>query len=276
MDGFSGGLLAIRIILVLAFGYVMVCACVYLMQRRLLYHPSPEAPSEDDVRAAGLAVWPKKGDSFRGYINQNIPDGRPGFVVVFHGNAGTALDREYYTGILGALGRRVLLAEYPAYGGRKGELSEKNLVRDARATVRSAHERFGGPVTVVGESLGCGVAAGVAADPKVPVDAILLITPWSALPELAQKIYWFLPVRWLIRDKFDSIGNLRSFRGRTAVAVSEYDEVIPVRFGLKLYAAVTNEKRLWTFKDAGHNTWHDRADTAWWLEVMEFLEKTNR
>jgi pimeloyl-ACP methyl ester carboxylesterase len=246
------------------------------MQRRLLYHPSPETPSEDEVRAADLAVWPKQGDSFRGYINQNIPDGRPGFIVVFHGNAGTALDREYYTRMLGALGRRVLLTEYPAYGGRKGDLSEKSLVEDARATVRSAHRRFGGPVTVVGESLGCGVATGVAADPKVPVDAILLITPWNTLPDLARKIYWFLPARWLIRDKFDNIRNLEDFRGRVAVVVAEYDEVIPRELGLKLYTTLPNEKRLWTFENAGHNSWHDRAGTAWWREVMGFLERTNQ
>jgi hypothetical protein len=158
-------MLAIRIPVYLAVGYVIFCACIYLLQRRLLYHPGPEAPFEDDYRAAGLAAWPEPGDSFRGYINPDMPGGRPGFVVVFHGNAGTALDREYYTGMPGALGYRVLLAEYPAYGGRKGELGEKDLVEDARATVRSAHREFGGPVIVIGESLGCGVAAGVAADP---------------------------------------------------------------------------------------------------------------
>jgi hypothetical protein len=58
-----------------------------------------------------------------------------------------------------------------------------------------------------------------------------------------------------------------------AVAVAENDEVIPVQLGLKLYAALTNEKRLWTFKDAGHNSWTDRAGTAWWREVMGFLER---
>jgi len=240
-----------------------------------MYHPSPDMPSEDEIRAADLAVWPKQGDSFRGYINQNIPDGRPGFIVVFHGNAGTALDRGYYPRMLGALSHRVLLAEYPAYSGRKGELNEKNIVEDARATVRMAREQFGGPVIVVGESLGCGVAAGVAADPRVPVDAVLLITPWTTLPDLAQKIYRFLPARWLVRDKFDNLRNLRNFRGCVAVAVAENDEVIPVQLGLKLYAALTNEKRLWMFKDAGHNSWNDRAGTAWWREVMGFLERTD-
>jgi uncharacterized protein len=268
-------MLAIRLPVYLAVVYAILCACAYLMQRRLLYHPGAPARPVNDVSASGLAFWPAPGDSFRGYVNPGGPAGRPGCVVVFHGNAGTAFDRVYYPEMLGALGRRVVLAEYPGYGGRKGRLSEKSLVEDAAATVRLARERFGGPLVVVGESLGCGVAAGVAADLRLPIDSVLLITPWSSLPDLAQKIYWFLPVRWLARDKFDSIQNLRNFRGRVAVAVAEDDEVIPVRFGLKLYSALGNEKRLWTFRDAGHNTWPDRAGTAWWREVMDFLEKTD-
>ena len=77
------------------------------------------------------------------------------------------------------LGYRVLLAEYPGYGARKGELSEETFVRDAKETLRVASERYGGPLYLLGESLGCAVAAAAAKDSPVEIDGLILITPWE-------------------------------------------------------------------------------------------------
>jgi pimeloyl-ACP methyl ester carboxylesterase len=85
-------------------------------------------------------------------------------VLVFHGNAGSALDRKYYPDALEKLGYRVILVEYPGYGGRRGKLGEGSFVADARDLVTLARDEFGDPIYVWGESLGCGVAIAVAAD----------------------------------------------------------------------------------------------------------------
>lgn len=154
-------------------------------------------------------------------------------------------------------------------------MSEQVFVEDAKETIRLAYRCYGGPVYLCGESLGCGVSTGVAADPSVPIKGVVLVTPWDTLPSLAQSIYWFLPARWLIRDQFDNIGNLAGFTGRVAVAVAEYDEVIPKKHSLRFYEALSNKKRLWIFKDAKHNTWPEHLETAWWRQVMAFLEKDN-
>lgn len=266
---------AIRSLVYLAIACGSVCVLMYSMQRRLLYAPHTDTPSEAYIKAAGLAFWPRADRSFRGYMNASNEKVNAGLVVVFHGNAGAAWHREYYSRMLKTLGYRVLLAEYPGYGGRSGKINERSLVEDAKETVRLAHEWYGGPVYLCGESLGCGVSTGVAADPPVPIQGVVLVTPWDTLPNLAQTIYWFLPARWLVRDQFDNIKNLSGFPGRVAVAVAEYDEVIPKRHGLRFYEALSNKKRLWIIKDAKHNTWPEHLEMVWWQQVMAFLEKDN-
>ncbi len=261
----------LSILLYVVFGYALLCVIVYFIQRRLLYYPDPQAPAEKDIAAAGLDYWPSKIDSFRGFVNTNVQSPGPGVIVVFHGNAGSAWNREYYTDVLGELGYRVILAEYPSYGGRPGNLSEKTFVTDAIQTVRLAHLQYGEPVNLCGESLGAGVAAAVAADTTLPVAGVIAITPWDTLPDLAQSIYPFLPARWLVRDKYDNIQNFTAFGGKVAIAIAEHDEVIPVRHGIRLYESLPNTKNLWTIQGAGHNTWPSRAGITWWQEVLSFL-----
>jgi hypothetical protein len=252
-------------------GYGVLILFVFFGQRRMLYYPDSNLPSPSQLERMGLRSWLATGGSPRGFIAAQSPAAGAGTVVVFHGNAGTAWQRDYYVKALEPLGYRVLLAEYPGYGGRSGGLGEKVFVADSRETVRLAFEEFGGPLVLLGESLGCGVAAGVAADPPVPVAGVALLTPWDTLPNLAQTIYWFLPARWLVRDKYDNVSSLSGFPGRVAVMVASHDEVIPKRHGLALYAALGGHKRLWVVANAGHNTWPDQVDTAWWREVMGFL-----
>lgn len=98
------------------------------------------------------------------------------------GNAGAAIDRSYYVRALEPLGYRVLLMEYPGYGGRPGSPSETTLTRDARASIELARQAFGQPIFLWGESLGSGVVAAVVADPTLPVAAVILLTPWDSLP----------------------------------------------------------------------------------------------
>jgi pimeloyl-ACP methyl ester carboxylesterase len=263
----------IRLLVYGLIGYVIICGFVYLMQAGLLYYPDRTPPSQAQLKSVKLAFWPASGDSFRGHISTGPMPPASGVVVVFHGNAGAAWHRDYYVGPLQGLGYRVVLAEYPVYSGRSGKLSEKSLVADGKETVRLAKREFGGPLYICGESLGAGVAAGVAAEPPVSVAGVVLITPWDSLANLAQTIYWYLPARWLVRDPYDSVQNLTRFGGKIAVALAEHDEIIPNRHGRTLFDALPNIKKLWMIRDATHNTWPSLTGTEWWREVMSFLDQ---
>ena len=164
---------------------------------------------------------------------------------------------------------RVILAEYPGYGPREGELGEASLVPDARETVALVRRQFPGPLILAGESLGAGVAAAAAKDSDI--EALLLITPWDTLKNVAGHHYLWLPVGWLLRDRYDSAGNLAAYRGRVAVVVAEQDSIVPAKFGRALFANLPEPKRLWTIPDAEHNDWRDHVDAAWWESVLGFL-----
>jgi pimeloyl-ACP methyl ester carboxylesterase len=242
------------------------------MQNWLLYFPGSTAPSEAELKARNLSIWQESQGDYRGVAAANDSAGAKGTIVVFHGNAGIAADRSYYLNDLGTLGYRVIMAEYPAYGGRRGEVGEKPFVRDACETVRIAAERYPGPIFLLGESLGCGVAAAVAAKTTVKIRGILLITPWDTLVSIAADKFPFLPVRLFLTDKYDNIANLRSFGGRIAVVGAERDEVVPISHARRLYDSLSRHScRMWIVSGAGHNDWTMRVDSLWWKEIMEYI-----
>lgn len=205
------------------------------IQNNYLYFPSSYVPSKETLKASHINPWPTSPQDYRGFLSVNEIRPAKGTVIIFHGNAGTAADRTFYVKELAPLGYRVILAEYPKYGSRKGELGEKAFAIDANETVRLAFEQFGGPVFLLGESLGCGVAAAVAKETSVKKDGIILITPWDTLASVAQSKSPFFPVRLFLTDEYDNIRNLKSFKGRIAVVGAGRDEIIPVRHANDLY-----------------------------------------
>ena len=242
------------------------------LQYKLLYYPSSSPPSEQLLWASKIKLWQSSGADYRGLIAIEKPVPCQGTVIVFHGNGGTAADRAFYLDALGTLGYRVILAEYPMYGGRKGELGEKAFVNDAKKSTQLAFEDFGGPFFLLGESMGCGIAAAIARDAPVQIDGIILITPWDTLASIAREKFPFLPVRLLLKDQYDSIGNLSLFKGRVAVMGAGHDEVIPIAHARNLYNSVPNTaKKMWTLQKAGHNDWYMFAEKDWWQEVMDFI-----
>jgi uncharacterized protein len=257
--------------------YLMMLGWLWMRQSELLYLAARDPPSARDLASAGLRLWPpgSAATDYRGLLAE--PPGRParGTIVVFHGNAGTALDRTHYLPPLLGRGYRILLAEYPGYGGRPGAPSESRLVADGLATVAALRAQFGDPLLLWGESLGAGVAAAVAGNPASGSAGVVLLTPWDGLHAVAQHHYWYLPVRWLLRDRYDNIGNLSAYRAPIALLVAGQDDTIPPRHGLRLFATLQERGRrvrLWNFPAASHNDWPYEPLAPWWQEVLQFIE----
>lgn len=251
--------------------YVCLCLVVFIFQRRLLYLPSKHA-LEVHRQSRGLTMWPEASAAYLGFAGGTTGIEAKGTVLVFHGNAGSAVDRSYYADALGPLGYRVILAEYPGYGARSGKPSEKTLVSQAQLMIDQIKATYSGPLYLWGESLGAGVAAAAARTQGERIDGVVLLTPWYALPDLAQAIYRFLPARLLVLDRFESAKNLANYRGSVAVLLAERDEIIPPHHGQRLYDSLETRKRRWVFAGAGHNSWPVAVGTPWWSEVMTFLE----
>lgn len=247
--------------------YLGVSAFYWGMQRHLLYHPAPA--SVEQLAVDGLRAWPATG-AFRGLVAEPA-DAPRATAIVLHGNAGHVGHRRRYADVLTPLGLRVILAEYPGYGPRAGAIDETALVADAAETIALAHRLHGGPLLLIGESLGSGVAAAAAARRPDALAGLLLILPWDRLAHVASHHYPWLPAGWLLRDRYDSAKHLAGFTRPVLVAVAGQDEIVPARYGIALHAALPGPKRLHEAPAAQHNDWHAHVGDAWWRDAVAFL-----
>ena len=259
-----------RILLYALIGYVTLFSIVFIFQRKLLYLPSEFRLSEERAIDQGLLYWPSFED-YRGFIGSEETANAKGTIIVFHGNAGAAYHRGFYIKALSRLGLRVILAEYPGYGGRGGKPSEDILVNDALETIQLTYQTYGEPLFLWGESLGSGIVSSAVKKTDIPLKGVVLFLPWDSLPNLAQTHYWYFPAQWLVLDQYNNIDNLRQFEGNVAVILAEDDEVIPVQHGRKLYNSIATKKKLWLFENATHNQMPIEAELQWWKEVIEFI-----
>ena len=274
------GLALQRLLLILVVAVLLYCAAslyIYLRQDSLLYFPHTYSRGEatERARTRGLKLWAADEQDYCGFVNSSETNEYRGTILVFHGNAGSALDRDYYSTQLGACGYRAILCEYPGYGARPGNVGEQSLVADARRTVQAAYTQYGAPVYVLGESLGCAVAAALCQG-ESPVKGCLLITPWDSLSRIAQHHYWYLPVKYFIRDSYDSIAYLQAYDASVGVVLADQDRLIPCKHGKRLYESISCRKRLWQLPKVGHNNWIQAVDGLWWHEALAFISESGK
>jgi pimeloyl-ACP methyl ester carboxylesterase len=244
------------------------------LQRQLIYYPQVE-PEEALLRAAsrmGLLDWRDGAGELIGWRSR-APGDDARRVVVFHGNAGYALHRDYY--VAGFLAQpqhwEVYLFEYPGYGARPGEPSESSIKAAARRAVEILFGADARPVYLVGESLGSGVATYLSSIFPERIGGLLLVTPFTSLSDVAAHHYTFLPVRTLLSERYDSQEALSHYRGPVAFLLAGSDEIIPTALGEQLYAAYPGPKWLRVEPGAGHNTLSFYPGAGWWREVTDFL-----
>lgn len=245
---------------------------LYLLQDRLLHYPEPieHAAALAMARELRLSPWPDARE-VRGWLRESPRTSR-GTIVLFHGNGGHALHRGWFADEMETHGYRTLLAEYPGYGHRSGPKDEASMAADAGATLNALRQQFAGPLFLAGESLGAGVAAAALARANVGVDGVLLITPWNNLSSVASHYYPHVLVRMVLRDRYDSVANLRGFQGPKLVLVAGRDTIIPAELGRALYAGLEPGKKLMEIPDADHNDWLYRMRPDKWRELLDFLE----
>lgn len=229
---------------------------VYVFQRRLIYLPSGQVPNVSAVLpgAEDARFETDDGIELKGWlVSAGSPEAGPG-VLVANGNAGNRSHRAPLARALAGHGMRVLLFDYRGYGGNPGTPSEAGLRRDVRAALEYLTNRAEvdpARIFYFGESLGAAAVVDLAAEH--PPRGLVLRSPFTSLAEVGRLHYPWLPVRQLLRDRFDSIGAISRVNSPVLVIAGQRDTIIPLDQSRAIYEAAPSPKRLVVVEGADHN-----------------------
>lgn len=273
-----------KLLLVILFVYLGIVGMLAWLQRSLMYQgrkgPVLVADAEDlaphirdcHVTAADgvklhgwLSLCDATSEIGRSQSLSQMGEGGRYLVVMFAGNAGNRLSRVSQLALYNSLGCDALLIDYRGYAENAGTPSETDLLRDARSvwdyatdTLNVSPER----IVISGESLGGGVATALASqvcrEGHAPA-ALVLRATFSSMVETASGLYWWLPVRWVLLDTYQSIERMPYVTCPVLTYHGTADEIIPFEQGRKLFDSAPQaakngiEKRFLKIPDAGHN-----------------------
>jgi hypothetical protein len=264
-----------RLVRDLAVLYLVFAGLVYLFQRKLQYFPDPaNVPLPPDPKYRGIQT-----------VNLTTTDGLRLFawhwpgrftatLVIFHGNAGHRGHRLDWIEALHSLGYGVFALDYRGYGGSEGSPTEEGLYRDAEAALRWLGEQGIRDLVYFGESLGCGVAVEMAK--RQPPVALILQSGFSSALDVARKAYPYLPVRLLMKDRFDSKQKMATILCPVLFIHGERDSVIPLKLGRVLYEAANEPKTWFPIAGADHNDLPGVGGKTYLDGIQGFLQRQVR
>lgn len=245
-------------------------ASLWLLQRRLIYFPAGHLPPAEAVLPGWDEVNLNTEDGLTLQAWYRSPASTAAVVIVFNGNAGNRADRAPLGAALARGGFGVLLVDYRGYGSNEGHPTEDGLALDARAARRHVHEDAPGhPICYFGESLGAAVAVELAAE--FPPAGLVLRSPFTSLADVARVHYPFLPVQFMLRDRYPSSERIASIDAPLLVIAGSADSIVPVSQSEAVYRAAARPERLLVIDGADHNDSELLAGAALIEAVTDFI-----
>jgi pimeloyl-ACP methyl ester carboxylesterase len=237
---------------------------------RLIFFPQPmDAAAARQIRAPGVEEIRLSGSSgihLHGWLVKAQRKRAP-LVIYFGGNA------EEVSWLIGAAsfpGVSLLLMNYRGYGLSGGTPSESALFADSALIFEAMLRRPDVEPTrigAIGRSIGSAVAVHLAREK--PLRAVALITAFDNMTSLGEHHYPFVPVRWLLRHRFDSVARAPFCTQPLLSLVAGRDGIVPPRFARRLFDRWAGPKEWVEFRDAGHNDIH--MAPGYWDRLRSFF-----
>lgn len=243
-------------------------AAAWLGQEKLIFFPQPiVGASPIPPGAEPFDVISGEGVRLAGFVVPGHASPAPA-LLYFGGNAeeisGSLTDRRW------PRGWTVAGVNYRGYGASEGRPGERALMEDGLAVFDALAARPDVDprrIVVVGRSLGTGVAAHVAA--ARPVAGAVLISPFDSLVAIGRMHYPWLPVRWLLRHRFDSVALAARADVPMLAIVGAVDGIIPPARSRVLFDAWAGPKTWVVVPGADHNDLGSTPD--FWSPIATFL-----
>jgi fermentation-respiration switch protein FrsA (DUF1100 family) len=259
--------------------YMGVLLVLLALENWLVFHPVRAEDEWVDPAAFHLAVEDVElqiadGIRIHGWwcpLKEASQNSIGGALLYCHGNAGNLSHRAYVIPSWHRYGQvPVLIFDYPGYGKSAGKPSEAGCYAAAEAAYEWLVQNKGIPaerIWLYGDSLGGAVTVDLAS--RKPHGALILVRTFTSVPDVGQQTFPWLPVRWVMRNRFDNLAKIGKCPRPVFIAHGTADSLIPFRHSERLYEAANEPKSFFILENAEHN---DSLPPEFFLAVRDFLK----
>tara|TARA_B100002051_G_C16593036_1_gene563832 strand:+ start:53 stop:889 length:837 start_codon:yes stop_codon:yes gene_type:complete len=239
----------VTILLTFVFIYFFILVYTYIFQRNLLYHPGENNYFGDQLKVEVEKVKIKTQDNIEllsWYHSKNIDSYKT--ILFLHGNAGSLENRIHKINHFKDMNINFLLIAWRGFNGNKGKPTEKGLYEDARSAVAWLKSKGikENNIVIYGESLGTGVATEIAQ--KKNFAGVILESPFTSMIDAGKTKYPYLPVRLLLKDKYESNKKIKNIKSPILIMHGKVDKIVPFYMGKKMYE-LANQPKYFYFSD---------------------------
>ena len=233
--------------------YILILISVYLFQRNLLYHPSENNYSGDKITISVEKIKIKTKDNIdltAWYHKKNLNEYKT--ILFLHGNAGSLENRIHKINHFKDININFLIVAWRGFSGNKGKPTEEGLYEDARSSVRWLKTKGVDEKNLIiyGESLGTGIATEIAQNKNFA--GVILESPFTSMIDAGKDKYPFLPVRFLLKDKYESDKKIKNVKNPLLIMHGKVDKIVPFWMGQKLYNIANEPKSFYISEYDNH------------------------
>ena len=222
--------------------YFVITVVVYFFQRKLLYHPfSPQITGKGLIHNFETINF-KTSDNFelKGWFH--LKNSNKKTILFLHGNAGNLDHRIDKLNFLGNMDINFLIISWRGYSGNPGNPSETGLYKDALGGIEWLNKKgiSNDRIILYGESLGTAITTEVAQNENFA--GIILEAPFTSMVDMGQKIYPIFPVKFLLKDKYESKNKIKNIKSPILVLHGRKDKIVPFYMGEKIFEMANSPK----------------------------------
>jgi len=253
--------------------YFIILVSVYTFQRNLLYHPKENNYSGDKLIVKIEKVKIKTQDSIEltsWYHEKDVSNYKT--ILFLHGNAGSLQNRIHKINHFNNININFLIVAWRGFSGNKGKPTEKGLYEDAASAVRwlKSNGIKEKNIIIYGESLGTAVAIEIAQNKNFA--GIILESPFTSMVDAGKEKYPFLPIKFLLKDKYESDKKIKNIKSPILVMHGEVDNLVPFYMGKKIYDLANEPKYFYFSKYDNHMMEYDKKLLK---SVEDFINSLN-
>jgi len=230
-------------LLIFAVIYLLIIFLTYIFQRNLLYHPTENNYSDDKLTISVEKIKIKTQDDITllaWYHNKDIHDYKT--ILFLHGNAGTLENRIHKINHFKDINVNFLLIAWRGFSGNEGKPTEQGLYKDARSALKWLKNKGikEENIIIYGESLGTGIATEISQNKNFA--GVILESPFTSMIDTGKDKYPFLPVKFLLKDKYESDKKIQNIIIPILIMHGKVDKIVPFDMGKKMYELANKPK----------------------------------